>query len=77
MNQYQQHLAQYQYFKNSALPNAKEIISAAKLGYSAGDISYVEYLFALQTSTDIHLNYLKSIQQINESVITIYGLINQ
>lgn len=76
MNQYEQNLAQFNYFKNNALPNANEIINAAKLGYSAGDISYVEYLFALQTSTDIYLNYLRSIQSINESVISIYSIIN-
>lgn len=77
MNQYEQNIAQYNYFKENALPNANEIISAAKLGYSAGDISYVEYLFALQTSTDIYLNYLRSIQSVNESVISIYSIINQ
>lgn len=77
MNQYEQNLAQYNYFKDNALPNAREIINAAKLGYSAGDISYVEYLFALQTTTDIYLNYLKSIQSVNESVISIYSIINQ
>ena len=77
MNQYEQNIAQYNYFKENALPNANEIINAAKLGYSAGDISYVEYLFALQTTTDIYLNYLRSIQSVNESVISINSLINQ
>ncbi|WP_156307225.1 CusA/CzcA family heavy metal efflux RND transporter [Sphingobacterium endophyticum] len=77
MNQYEQNLNQYSYFKENALPNANEIINAAKLGYSAGDISYVEYLFALQTTTDIYLNYLRSIQSINETVISIYSIANQ
>ncbi|WP_099371245.1 CusA/CzcA family heavy metal efflux RND transporter [Sphingobacterium sp. 1.A.5] len=77
MNQYEQNIAQFNYFKENALPNANEIINAAKLGYSAGDISYVEYLFALQTTTDIYLNYLRSIQSVNESVISINSLINQ
>jgi cobalt-zinc-cadmium resistance protein CzcA len=66
-----------QLFSKEALPNAKEIVSAAQLGYRTGDISYVEYLFALQTATDIQLNYLKSIQQVNQSVINIYSFINQ
>ena len=55
----------------------KEIVSAAQLGYKTGDIGNVEYLFALQTATDIQLNYLKSIQQVNQSVINIYSFINQ
>jgi cobalt-zinc-cadmium resistance protein CzcA len=75
--QYQQDMQQYNYFLREALPNAKEIIAAAQLGYKTGDISYVEYLFALQTATDIQLNYLKSIQQVNQSVIHIYSFLNQ
>lgn len=77
INQYEQYLKQFNYFKRQALPNANEIIQAAKLGYETGEISYVEYLFALQTTTDIQLNYLKSIQQVNQSVINIYSLINK
>ncbi len=77
INQYEQYLKQFNYFKRQALPNANEIIQAAKLRYGTGEISYVEYLFALQTTTDIQLNYLKSIQQVNQSVINIYSIINQ
>lgn len=75
--QYRQDIEQYNYFRDQALPNAKEIIAAAQLGYKTGDIGYVEYLYALQTATDIQLGYLKSIQQVNQSVITIYSFINQ
>lgn len=75
--QYQQDMKQYQYFVKDALPNAKEILTAAQLGYKTGDASYLEYLYALQTATDIQLNYLKSIQQVNQSVINIYSIINQ
>ena len=77
LQQYHQDMQQFDYFQQEALPNAKEIVSAAHLGYTTGEISYVEYLFALQTATDIQLNYLKSIQQVNQSVINIYSLINQ
>lgn len=77
LKQYEQYIAQFTYFKEQALPNADEIINAAKLGYSTGDISYVEYLYALQTTADIQLNYLKSIQQINEAVTLINSLISK
>ena len=77
INQYEQYLTQFNYFKRQALPNANEIIQAAKLGYGTGEISYVEYLFALQTTADIQLNYLKSIQQINETVTLINSLISK
>ncbi len=77
LKQYEQYVAQFTYFKEQALPNANEIIQAGKLGYSTGEISYVEYLYALQTATDIQLNYLKSIQQINEAVTLIHSLISK
>ncbi len=60
-----------------ALHNAKDIVNAAQVGYKTGEISYVEYLYALQTATDIELKYLQSIQQVNQSVININALINQ
>jgi cobalt-zinc-cadmium resistance protein CzcA len=77
LSQYRQDLQQYLYFKENALPNAATILQAAHLSYQSGEIGYVEYLFALQTSTDIQLNYLKSIEQLNQSIIRIYSFTNQ
>lgn len=77
IQQYEQDLQEFNYYQQQALPNANEIVASAQLGYRTGDIGYVEYLFALQTATDIQLNYLKSIQQVNQSAINIYSLTNQ
>jgi cobalt-zinc-cadmium resistance protein CzcA len=74
--QYNQNLSQYNYFKSTALPNADIIISTATLGFKSGDIGYIEYLQALQTATDLHLNYLQSVNQLNQSIININFLIN-
>nr|WP_314495844.1 CusA/CzcA family heavy metal efflux RND transporter [uncultured Chryseobacterium sp.] len=76
-NQYQQNILQYDYYVNQAIPNADKIVKVGQLGYKTGEISYVEYLFALQTATRIYLKYLETIQQVNESVITINSIINQ
>lgn len=75
--QYNQNLSQYNYYKSTALPNAEIIISTAKVGFKSGDIGYIEYLQALQTATDVQLNYLQSIHQINQSIININFLINK
>lgn len=75
--QYSQDMQQYNYYLEKALPNAIEIVQAAQLGYRTGDINYVEYLYALQTATDIELKYLQAIQQVNQTVISINHLINQ
>ena len=77
ITQYQLDVQQYNYYQTQALPNATEIVKAAQLGYRTGDITYVEYLYALQTATDVQLNYLKSIQQVNQSVININSIINK
>lgn len=77
LSQYQQDVQQYEYYVNQAIPNAEKIVKAGQLGYKTGEISYVEYLFALQTATNIQLKYLESIQQVNQSVITINSLINK
>jgi len=77
LSQYKQDVQQYKYYKTQALPNANEIVKAAQLGYRTGDISYVEYLYALQTASDVQLNYLKSIQQINQTVVNINSIINK
>jgi cobalt-zinc-cadmium resistance protein CzcA len=75
--QYKQDVQQYNYYKTQALPNADEIVKVAQLGYHTGEINYVEYLYALQTATDIQLKYLQSIQQINQTVINIQSITNK
>lgn len=75
--QYNQNLLRFTYYKTQALPNAALIISTAKLSFSSGGIGYVEYLQALQTATDVELNYLQSVNQLNQSIININFLINR
>ncbi|MDH6251957.1 cobalt-zinc-cadmium resistance protein CzcA [Chryseobacterium sp. H1D6B] len=77
VTQYQQDMQQYNYYAGQAVPNADKIVKAAQLGYRTGEISYVEYLFALQTAVNIQLKYLESIQQVNQSVVTINSIINK
>jgi cobalt-zinc-cadmium resistance protein CzcA len=76
-HQYNQNLSQYNYYKSTALPNAETIISTATLGFSSGEIGYIEYLQALQTATDVQLSYLQSVNQLNQSIININFLINK
>lgn len=75
--QYAQLQSQYNYYKSSALPNSVTIVKTAKLGYSSGSITYIEYLQSLQTATEIQLGYLQAINQVNQSILTINYLINK
>ncbi|RKW15490.1 MAG: CusA/CzcA family heavy metal efflux RND transporter [Capnocytophaga sp.] len=75
--EYQLYVQKYQFYKNEALPEADRIVKANQLGYSAGEISYVEYLYTLQTAVDTRLSYLESIEALNQKVIEIQSLLNK
>ncbi len=77
ITQYNQQLAQYNFYRNSNLNNSTVIINTANLNYRSGNIAYMEYLQALQTASDIQLGYLQTINQLNQSVITINLIINK
>lgn len=67
---------QYTYYKEQAIPNANLIVKAAQLGYRSGEISYIEYLYALEVAISAQLNYLQTIEAINQSVVSLNALIN-
>lgn len=77
IHQYNMLFNQLEYFNTTALPNVEEIIAAAKLGYNTGAISYVEYLFAMQTSTEVQFNYLETLKEMKEAIAQLFSLINQ
>ncbi|HQV00574.1 MAG TPA: TolC family protein, partial [Bacteroidia bacterium] len=74
--QYHQALIAFDFYKNT-LQQAHAISNTAYTNYSNGNIGYVEYLQALENASDIKLNYLKGINQINQNVLSIHYLINQ
>ena len=83
-SQYQQQLMQlytYQslidYYISAALPNANTISVNATKGYQNGDISYVEYVQALQTVLDVKTNYMEAVNNFNLSAIILQYLLNQ
>jgi heavy metal efflux system protein len=77
LGQYNQYVKGYEYYLQQAVPNAKEMAQSAQLAYTTGDISYVEYIFALQTATDLELSYLEAKWQVNQSVILIKAMLNE
>ncbi|MCC7027006.1 MAG: CusA/CzcA family heavy metal efflux RND transporter [Saprospiraceae bacterium] len=77
LQQYSQNLAQYNYYKSNALPNVELMINIAMTTYRSGEIGYLEYLQAMQTASEVKLNYLQAIHQLNQSIIHINYLINK
>lgn len=64
------------YYKNTALPNAKKISNNATKAYQNGDISYVEYVQSIETALNIQLNNSNAIHNFNQTAINIQYLIN-
>jgi cobalt-zinc-cadmium resistance protein CzcA len=75
--QHEQNLLEHEFYLNQALPNAREIINAVNLSYKTGEISYMEYLYAIQTATDVELRELELIRKINQNIININYIINK
>jgi cobalt-zinc-cadmium resistance protein CzcA len=74
--QYRQAVQEYEkdrqsldYYEKTALPNAQLILQQGSKAFRAGEISYVEYLQALRTGSELQLNYLNQLNRYNQSVI--------
>lgn len=64
------------YYTQTALPNAEIISTNARKAFENGEIGYVEYLQALETSLKAQENYLNAINQFNQNNINIQYLLN-
>lgn len=83
-NHYQQQIQQLNtfqslvdYYKTTALANADLITKNAGKAYQNGDVSYVEYVQALETALTIRTNYINAIHNFNQAVINLQFLVNQ
>ncbi len=65
-----------QYYEITGLQQANELQSAASLAFRNGEIGYIEYTALLSQSIDIKNNYLKSLNDYNQSVILLNYFIN-
>lgn len=75
--EYNQNLEKYNYYKNTASINAETIVKTATISYNNGEINYLEFAASLQNATSIKTSYLQSINEVNQSVLNIYFLLNK
>ncbi|MFT2007583.1 CusA/CzcA family heavy metal efflux RND transporter [Pontibacter sp. 13R65] len=57
------------YFEQGALNQASQMIKAAELSFSAGEIDYVEYVQALEQAFLLKANYLIALREYNQTII--------
>lgn len=62
----------HRYYHTEAVPLADKNLSAARMAFASGEISYLEYLYAVETSAEIHLSALKSVYELNTAIIQLY-----
>ncbi|MBL4755496.1 MAG: TolC family protein [Flavobacteriales bacterium] len=66
---YQINLVSLQYYETSGLEQADIILDAALRSYTAGEVSFLEYMFTISQAFDIKTNYYTALKKYNTSVI--------
>lgn len=77
LQEYLQHKNTLEYYEKNALPNAELIIKQADKGFRSGEIGYVEYLQNIKTALTIKSDYLRSLNQYNQSIIQLEFLLGK
>lgn len=65
------------YYLEASLPNAELLLNQSQRAYESGEIGYVEYLQSLRTATEVRTGYLSTLNNYNQSVISIEYIIGQ
>lgn len=76
-NRFQNAAKRMAYYNGENLSKSKDIVSLSTTEYENGEISYVEYVNALQEAIDMHLKHADVINEYNEAVIALLGLSNR
>jgi cobalt-zinc-cadmium resistance protein CzcA len=65
------------YYEKTALPNADTILRQSQIAFREGEIDYPEFLFSLRNSISVKENYLKALNDYNQSIIYLEYLTGQ
>ena len=71
LQEYQTLLNELSYYEDTGLKQADEILKVAVLAYQKGEIGYVEYIQNLTQAVTIRTQYLQTVNQLNQTVISI------
>ena len=74
-NRLQNAIKRMEYYSGENITKAKDIERLSTLEYENGEISYVEYANALQEAIDMRLKQADVINEYNEAVLALMGLI--
>ncbi len=66
-----------EYYENQAVPEAMMIVSQSTLSYKAGSLGYLDYVLSLGRATEIRQNYLKALNELNQTIIQLQYLMGK
>lgn len=71
VQQYNKNRNTVNYYKTSAVVNAELILKQATIAFHNGEIAYTEYWLAVRNAMQLQENYLRAINALNQSVVTL------
>jgi cobalt-zinc-cadmium resistance protein CzcA len=71
LQEYHKNLELLNYYENTGLKQADEILRVSQIAYLNGEIGYVEYTQNLSQASGIKSQYLASLNQLNQAIINI------
>lgn len=76
LRQLRQHQTEYDYNGKTSIPNSFIILQTAQTSYTAGDISYVEFVQSLETVLEMTTSSIQTIDGINQTIVRLRTLLN-
>lgn len=74
LQNYAQHKSMADYFTSGGLKQADEQLRIAQVSYDLGEIGYIEFIQNMALAVQSKLNYLQTINELNQSVIQLQFL---
>ena len=66
--------ARLEYYRSTALPQAREIRRVATVSYEFGDISYIEYISNMETAAAVFREYASCVDSYNQTLLRLESL---
>jgi cobalt-zinc-cadmium resistance protein CzcA len=71
MRQLTTNLNSLSHYSDVALPNAELILKQSQVAFREGEIDYAEYLLSVRNAVTVQENYLKTLNDYNQTIIYI------
>lgn len=75
-DEYRQRQQTHRYYASEALPLSMRNLELAHTAFVSGEIDYLEYLYAMEQATEIQLELLNSVYELNQSIIQLHSFAN-